>query len=98
MASNFRVQAQRKNDDLHLRLEGDFDGASAFAVIRVIGKRGCTAGTVFIDTNGLRDIHPFGREVFLRNLGGCGKHRRRLVFTGQKGPLISPQAHRLCAE
>lgn len=98
MARYFRVQAEKRNEDLHLRLEGDFDGASAHAVIRLIGKSGCRGGTVFVHTKGLRDIHPFGREVFWRNLSGCGKGRLQLVFTGRKGPLLAPQGHRVSTD
>lgn len=90
MASNFKVQAQRRNHSLHLRLEGDFDGASAFAVIRLIGKSGLAADTIFVHTEGLREIHPFGREVFVRNLTSCGKTHLQLVFTGRKGSQIAP--------
>jgi hypothetical protein len=97
MASNFRIQVQKKNENLHLRLEGDFDGASAFTLIRSIGKNGSKKGTVFIHTKGLRDVHPFGREVFLRNLASCGE-RLHFVFTGQKGSLIAPQGHRVSSE
>jgi hypothetical protein len=88
MASNFKIRAERKNDALHLRLRGDFDGGSAFALIHLIGRSG--AGTIFIHTNELKEIHPFGREVFLKNLAGCGKERLQLVFTGRKGSQIAP--------
>ncbi len=29
MASNFRIYVQRNSNDLHIQLEGDFDGTSA---------------------------------------------------------------------
>lgn len=98
MASNFKVQVERKNNNLHLRLEGDFDGASAFTLIHLISKSGRKSGTIFFHTKGLRDVHPFGREVLLRNLSSCAKGRLNFVFTGLKGSLLAPQGHRISPE
>ena len=89
MASNFKVQVQKRKDDLHLLLEGDFDGDSAHQVIRLIGN-GCRSGRVFIHTNGLREIHPFGRKVFQKNLSAYCKDGHHLVFMGRKSSLIAP--------
>ena len=36
MASNFKIFIHRNDDNLHLRLMGDFDGSSAFELINAL--------------------------------------------------------------
>jgi hypothetical protein len=95
MAANFRVVVHRNSESLHLRLEGDFDGTSAHQLIHMLGENGNGAGRVFIHTNGLKDIHPFGSEVFQKNLNLFKKKRIDLIFTGERGAEIAPPGHRL---
>lgn len=97
MAGNFRVVVHRNSDSLHLRLEGDFDGSSAHQLLCMLGENGNKARRVFIHTGGLKEIHPFGKAVFQKNLNDFNKRRADLVFTGDKGPEIAPQGHRLLA-
>jgi hypothetical protein len=97
MAGNFRVVVHRNSDSLHLRLEGDFDGGSAHQLLCMLGESGCKAKRVFIHTNGLREIHPFGKAVFQKNLADFMGQRTNLVFTGDKGAEIAPRGHRVLA-
>lgn len=97
MAANFRVLVHRNCDSLHLRLEGDFDGSSAEQLLCVLGENGTKVKRVFIHTNGLKEIHPFGKAVFQKNLTEHNKMRTDLVFTGERGPEIAPQGFRLLA-
>jgi len=97
MAGNFRVVVHRNSDSLHLRLEGDFDGSSAHQLLCMLGESGNKINKVFIHTNGLKEIHPFGKAVFHRNLKDFNTRRADLVFPGDKGPEIAPQGHRLLA-
>lgn len=95
MAENFRVVVHRNSDSLHLRLEGNFDGSSAQQVLHILGQNGFGAKRVFIHTNGLKEIEPFGIAVFQKNLNALKKNLSELIFTGDKGPEIAPSGHRL---
>lgn len=95
MAGNFRVVVHRNSESLHFRLEGDFDGTSAHQLLQMLGERGAGAGKIFIHTNGLEEVHPFGTAVFQKNLSGLKARRAALVFTGSRAPEIAPHGHRL---
>jgi len=90
MAPNFRILSHRDNGSLHLRLEGDFDGTSAFALLHAIRENGSGANSVFIHTDHLREIHPFGRHVFEKHFNDFREPTHRFVFTGDKAMAITP--------
>lgn len=82
MASNFRIIIHRNSCNLHLKLLGDFDGTSAHELIQAIVSHGRGADRIFIHTNGLREVAPFGRAVFQRNIDQTGLPASRFVITG----------------
>lgn len=82
MASNFKIYAIKTRDSLHLKLTGDFDGSSAHELINSLTEHAKNFYEVFIDTNDLKSIHPFGIEVFQKNLGFSKNPFRNLVFIG----------------
>jgi len=91
MAMNFKI-AQRKSsvrNSVHLTLDGDFDGTSAHELINAVKICGRKVDRVFIDTNGLTSIHPFGQVVLQRNLSGLCGRSRNLVFLGDHGQRLS---------
>ena len=88
MASNFQIYAFKTRDSLHLKLTGDFDGSSAYELINTLTEHGKDFYEIYIDTNDLRTIHPFGRDVFQKNLGSSNKLYRNLVFIGKNGHEI----------
>ena len=88
MASNFQIYSYKTRDSLHLKLAGDFDGTSAYELINVLNKYGKGFHEIFIDINDLKFIHPFGRDVFQKNLRSSGKLYRNLVFIGKNGHEI----------
>jgi len=83
MASNFRIYVQRNSNDLHIKLEGDFDGTSAHQLLNAMkeNQRGVTK--IFIDTSLLDYIYPFGRDVFHNNLKDVDAQRISFLFTGE---------------
>lgn len=91
MASNFKVSVCREKDILHLKLKGDFDGASAFDLLNVLGKNCKGVERIFIHTSGLRNIYPFGRDMFHNNLHVLLDKHIRLVFIGVNSEKISPK-------
>lgn len=89
MASNFRIYRHRTRDSLHLKLDGDFDGNSAHELINALMEYGMGLHQIFIDTNDLKTIHPFGKDVFQKNLGLSNNNLGNLVFIGQNGHNIT---------
>ena len=83
MAANFKIYRHRTRDSLHLKLDGDFDGNSAHELINTLTKYGTGLFQIFIDTNELKTIHPFGRDVFQKTLGISNNNLGNLVFIGR---------------
>jgi hypothetical protein len=83
MASNFHIYSFKTRDSLHLKLEGDFDGSSAYELINALTQYGKGFYEIFIDTNDLKIIHPFGKDVFQKTLRSTNKLYRNLVFIGK---------------
>ena len=91
MAPNFRIEMRRNSDNLHLKLEGDFDGISAWELLNAL-KRDCNGVCkVFIHTNAIKNILPFGRSTFHRNLGELNGLSSQLLFTGVNAGKIAPE-------
>ena len=89
MASNFQIYSFKTRDSLHLKLHGDFDGNSAHELINILNDSDNNFWEIFIDTDGLKSVHPFGRAVFEKNLSILKKKLRNLVFIGKNGHKIS---------
>ena len=90
MAANFHIISCENKDGLHLKLKGDFDGTSACELLETIKKHGSSFYRIFIDTNNLKTINPFGREVFQKKLSTFKQQSSHLVFIGENGRKISP--------
>lgn len=90
MAANFRTIVSRERDTLHLELEGDFDGSSALELINALLENCGSASRVMIHTNGLNEVHPFGKAVFQRRLPVAGKLNSSIIFIGEHADKIAP--------
>lgn len=90
MATNFHMFSYENKDGLHLKLEGDFDGASACELLETLKKHESCLYQIFIDTNNLKNIYPFGKEVFQKKLSTFKQQSSHLVFIGENGRKISP--------
>jgi anti-anti-sigma regulatory factor len=97
MAMNFRITVYQNSDNLHLRLDGDFDGSSAYELLNTLEKRCRFASRAFIHTNGLRQLDPFGLSEFHANLNGLKRLRecRPLHFTGDHAKELAPEKSKL---
>ena len=89
MAANFRVSTHRNTENLHLKLIGDFDGTSAHELINVIEKRCNRANKVFIHTNSLKRIHPFGCSILHHHLSAI-KPPSHILFMGNNANKFVP--------
>jgi hypothetical protein len=91
MAANFRITLHQNSDNLHLRLDGDFDGSSANELLNILQKRCRFASRAFIHTNGLRHIQQFGSSLFRSQLGEIKQCKRVLLqFTGDYAQELAP--------
>lgn len=82
VAKNFRIFTHRNGGNLHLKLMGDFDGTSAHELLNTLKKGSAQVSRIFIHTNPLKNIHPFGLSVFHDNLGSLKDQCKRFIFTG----------------
>lgn len=90
MASNFRVSTHINRENVHLQLIGDFDGSSACQLLDII-ESGCkSANKVFIHTDTLNRIHPFGCSTFYKRLNILKRYSMQIVFTGENANKLSP--------
>jgi len=60
MALNFKININRTNDNLYIRLMGDFDGSSAWELINAISENLNNSKFIQIDTGKLKKVYPFG--------------------------------------
>ncbi len=91
MASNLKISVHKNSKNIHLKLAGDFDGFSAYELLNAL-KRYCRgASGAFIHTSSLKQIHPFGRDVFQSNLDMLNGKCVPLVFTGDNAHQLDPE-------
>ena len=90
MASNFHISSIKTNGNLHLKLYGDFDVNSAQELTNTLLTHGVGYWDIFIDTNNLESIHPFGRAAFKMNLSNFKNRLNNLFFIGENKHEIAP--------
>lgn len=66
-----------------MKLYGDFDGSSAHELLNALIDHSTDTHQIFIDTNDLATVHPFGQEVFQKNLGIIIDRFINLTFIGK---------------
>jgi len=89
MAQNFSITFVKADKDIHLKLIGDFDGSSALELIYFMSNRLNNLDKVFINTDYLILIEPFGINVFRYNLGLLSKYSGHFVFTGKNARIFA---------
>jgi hypothetical protein len=91
MAINFKITLHQNPDNLHLRLDGDFDASSACELLNILEKSCPLVSRVFIHTSGLRHIHPFGSTFFQSHFSDLKACKKLLFeFTGNHAQEIAP--------
>ena len=96
VARKFEISVHRNDENIHLKLAGDFDAISAHELLDVL-KRYCSRSSrVFIHTSCLRTIHPFGQSVFHANLPLLNGQSTELVLTGDNALQLAPEKPVLC--
>jgi hypothetical protein len=94
MASNFKIAIHRNDENLHLRLMGDFDDSSAWDLLNGLKKHCHGINRIFIHTNCLKHLHSFGREILQKNLSSVIGTSTCVVFTGEKATQLAPEGHK----
>ena len=89
MATNFKIFQLKNKDSVHLSLNGDFDGTSAHELVNKLHSYGAEVHQVFINTNGLTSVHPFGQVVLYRNLPVMRSGSQNLIFLGDHRRRLS---------
>ena len=93
MASNFSIKIGWNADRIHLRLYGDFDGSSAHELLNLLRKICQSDSKIFIYTEGLNHVHPFGLDIFHKNLRTINDGAKEIVYSGDLSPdFIIPYA------
>ncbi|MFZ5571569.1 MAG: hypothetical protein ACOZF0_14300 [Thermodesulfobacteriota bacterium] len=90
MAANSKIRFYKDGKQVRFQLNGDFDGSMALQLIGMIGDHCGRSDAVVIDTDDLRDLLPFGVEVFHKRLRtdlGFPLHCR---VVGSKSALLQP--------
>mgnify|MGYP006289301875 CR=1 FL=1 len=90
MASNFRITSHKRNGSLHLKLSGDFDGTSALELLYAINEKIGVAEKIYIETEDLKSLKPFGRMVFSNNFHFSASALKKIFFIGDYGRELYP--------
>ena len=91
MARNFNMIINKKSDNLHLKLFGDFDGTSAWELLNTVKENNHSPKKVFIHTSGLCTVYPFGVAVFRKNLKAIFGKSMLLILIGDKAKELDPE-------
>ena len=89
MASNFKILTHRNDENIHLKLMGDFDGSSAHELLHKLRRCCPRFAGIFVHTECLKKVEPFGVGVLRNNLNEFNKKQIRLVFTGGNAAQFS---------
>jgi len=95
MSTKFQIKHRKSGGNLHIHPEGDLDGSSAFQLANLIRKKYDGKGRVFINTDSIKEIFPFGKSVFQGQLDFKTLPADRLFFKGKKGFEIAPNGSRV---
>ena len=91
MATNFKIVKHQSGDSLHLIPIGDFDGNSAYELLNALRENCRRISRVLIHTSSLKNVYPFGRNVFQCYLGVIKGNPGQILFTGENAERIAPE-------
>lgn len=91
MALHFKISVHRNDENLHLKLMGDFDETSANELINLLKRCTGLISRVFIHTSCLRRIHHLGVKALHKNLSGLKGKSTQIIFTGEHAFRLAPE-------
>jgi len=83
MAKNFKILQYKDKKCLHLKLQGDFDGSSAFELINTL-KKISLVPKIYIHAENLKTIYTFGSEVFEKHISEFKEQSEKIIITGRR--------------
>ena len=90
MSADFQINTRKSNGNIHVQLAGDFDGSSAWTLVNLLHEKHDGNGRIFINTDKLGEICPFGCSIFQNRIDLNRLPADRLFFEGKKGLEIAP--------
>lgn len=90
MAANSRIRLRKDGQQIRFQLNGDFDGSMAMQLIGLINDNCCDAESIVIDTTDLKQLYPFGVDVFRSRLRTEIKFPSHCRFVGSKSAQLRP--------
>jgi hypothetical protein len=83
MANNFKFLSNGVRGRIQLKLYGEFDGSSACELINFLKNNRSGSNQISIDTNNLNTLHPFGINVFKKNISNLDINIKKITITGK---------------
>ena len=90
MAANFGITVDKNSAGFGLKLAGDFDATSAYELIYAIKKLPYDTAKLYIYTDGLKTINPFGLDIFHKFMRSLNGQSAKIVFTGNHASQLFP--------
>jgi hypothetical protein len=72
-----------------MKLKGDFDGSSALVLLAALRKSSRDGKRILVDTDGIRHVYPFGRELFQCNFQGLKISSSKISFIGENADALA---------
>lgn len=91
----FTIDTRQSVGNLHIALNGEFNGMCAWELLKAIRRHNAGAGRVFINTDGLKAIVTDGVSLFKNHMKQRNIPRDWLYFKGKKGFKIAPDGSRV---
>lgn len=88
MSVNFKMDRNRVRDTLIIKLTGDFDGSSAWELIKTIQESSVGVNRIVIKTNCLNHIYPFGMDTLMHNFYVLNRPLRIVPASNDTGQII----------
>lgn len=82
MAANFKITTRYHKNELHMRLKGDFDGSSAYELVRVLKAHWNKSSRIVIHTDHLKTIYRFGLHIWRNHISSLGSGQKQIWITG----------------
>ena len=85
MSTDFQMNYHHNKDNLHVKMQGIFDGNSAHELLNLFLREYRCGGRVFVDTAGVSEVLPFGSKVLQARLCQTPVPASQLFFKGENG-------------
>ena len=95
MRADFKIKIRKSCGNLHVYLQGAFNGMCAWELIKTIKKYYNGHGRVFVDTALLMEVLPNGVAIFKGHMAPQIMPLDRLFIKGEKGFKIGPNGCRV---